>query len=58
MKPNLQKELLSTMEQSLDELKKMKKTITLEEDKSRIVRDKIAKKIVYSNIYRNAMNIY
>lgn len=53
-----QKELLSTMEQSLDELKKMKKTITLEEDKSRIVRDKIAKKIVYSNIYRNAMNIY
>ena len=53
-----QKELLSTMEQSLDELKKLKKSITIEEDKSRIVRDKIAKKIVYSNIYRNAMNIY
>lgn len=53
-----QKELLTAMEDSLSELKRTKKSITLEEDKSRIIRDKIAKKIVYSNIYKNAMNSY
>ncbi len=53
-----QKELLTAMEDSLEELKKLKKSITLEETKNRVVRDKIAKKIVYSNIYKNAMNEY
>jgi hypothetical protein len=51
-------ELLNTLKTSLNELKNMKQSITLEEDKCRITRDKIAKKLVYSNIYRNAMEEY
>jgi hypothetical protein len=51
-------ELLNTLKTSLNELKSMKQSITLEEDKCRITRDKIAKKLVYSNIYRNAMEEY
>jgi FtsZ-binding cell division protein ZapB len=51
-------ELLNTLKLSLNELKNIKQTITLEEDKCRISRDKIAKKLVYSNIYRNAMEEY
>jgi hypothetical protein len=51
-------ELLNTLKTSLNELKNMKQSITLEEDKCRIIRDKIAKKLVYSNIYKNAMEEY
>jgi hypothetical protein len=51
-------ELLNSMKSALKELKGMKQSITLEEDKSRIARDKIAKKLVYSNIYKNAVNEY
>ena len=51
-------ELLNIQKLALKELKGMKQTVTLEEDKCRIIRDKIAKKLVYSNIYRNAMNEY
>ena len=51
-------ELLNTLNLSLKELKGMNQTITLEEDRSRIIRDKIAKKLVYSNIYKNAVNEY
>jgi len=51
-------ELLNTLKLSLSELKNMKQTITLEEDKCRIFRDKIAKKLVYSNIYKNAIDEY
>ena len=53
-----QQELLNAMIDSLKELKGLKKTICLDEDKTRIIRDKIAKKLVYSNIYKNAVNEY
>lgn len=51
-------ELLNTLKVSLFELNSMKKSITLDEDRCRIARDKIAKKLVYSNIYKNAVNEY
>lgn len=51
-------ELLNTLKLSLNELHNIKQSITLEEDKCRIARHKIAKKLVYSNIYKNAVNEY
>lgn len=51
-------ELLNTLKFSLAEVKGLKQSVTIEEDKCRIARDKIAKKLVYSNIYRNAMKEY
>ena len=53
-----QQELINAMTDSLKELKALRKTISLDEDKTRIIRDKIAKKLVYSNIYKNAVNEY
>ena len=51
-------EQLQSMKSGLTGIEEYKKTITIEETKAKTERDIIAKKIIYSNIYRNAMEQY
>lgn len=51
-------EQLKSMKSGLKGIEEYKKTITIEETKAKTERDIIAKKIIYSNIYKKAVNDY